>query len=99
MAQLHPEDPLPGPQESQVRRHVRLCPRVGLHVDVLRPIELPGTRAGQRLHLVDELASPVVAPSRETLGVLVREDGSRRIEDGAGDEVSDAMSSSWSPWR
>ena len=87
MAELHPEDSVPGSQEREVGRHVRLCPRMRLHVGVLRPVELPRTRAGQLLDAVHELTSSVVAPAREALGVLVREDGPRGIEHGTGHEV------------
>ena len=58
-----------------------------LHVGVIGAEELLGALDGEGLDLVDDIAAAVVAPAGVTLRVLVREHGTRRLEDGLRDEV------------
>jgi len=85
--QVHAEHGLARLEERQVHRHVRLRARVRLNVRVLGAEELFRARNRERLGDVDELAPAVVPTARISLGVLVRENRPRRLQDGTADEV------------
>ncbi len=75
------EDAVPGPQQGEVRGHVRLRPGVRLDVGVLGAEERLGAVDGELLDLVDHLAPA------EAFGVLVGQRRSGRLEHRLGDEV------------
>ena len=60
---------------------------MGLHVGVFGPVEGAGPLDGKRLDLIDHLAPAVVARTGIALGVLVREDGTHRLQHRQGCEV------------
>ena len=62
-----------------VRRHVRLCARMGLHVDRGRAEQRLGALDRERLGNVDPLAATVIATARVALRVLVREHAADRF--------------------
>src|SRR5690242_11708106 len=74
-------------RDREIRGHVRLRARVRLHVGVLRLEERLGAIDGELLHLVHHLATAVVALARQTLGVLVGQGGTHRLEHRDRDEV------------
>ena len=73
--------------DGEIRRHVRLRPRVRLHIRMLgaeqrlRPIDR------ELLDLIDDLTPAVVALPRQPLGVFVGERRAHRLEHGKGHEV------------
>src|SRR6185312_16279740 len=72
---------------GEVHRLVRWRARVRLHVRVFGAEQRLRARDRQAFDDVHVLAAAVVAASRVTFGVFVGEDGARRLEDGAADEV------------
>src|SRR5438552_8736686 len=54
---------------------------MGLDVGRLGAEQRLGALDGERLHLIYELAAPIVAPAAIALGVLVGENGALRLED------------------
>ena len=81
---IHAQDGVARLDDGKVDAHVGLASRVGLDVRVvgaekgLRPV------AGQVFGHVDELTAAVIASTRITLGVLVRENGASSLHHGAG---------------
>ena len=78
----HPEDGVSGLERAEVHRLVRLGTGVRLDVHVfgaekfLRPFDR------ERLHLIGELAPPVIPFAGIALGVLVREYRALRLKNG-----------------
>ena len=70
-----------------------------LHVRVVGPEELLRPVDRELLGLVDPLAAAVVALARQSLGVLVGENGAGGFEDALGTKFSEAISSSVFCWR
>jgi hypothetical protein len=87
VAQVHAQDAFPGLQEREVDGQIRLGAGVGLDVHGVGLEELPGSRAGEVLDLVDELATAVVAFAGEALRVFVRQDRPCGFQNGLGDKV------------
>ena len=87
VAEVHPQDVVARLQEGEVGGHVGLGPGVGLDVRVIRAEEAGRAVAGQLLDLVGELAPAVVAPSGQSLRVLVGENGPQRFPDRGRHEV------------
>jgi hypothetical protein len=87
LVERHAEHPVAWGEDARVDRHVGLGPGVRLDVRVLGAEERLGAVAGQVLHLVDDLAAAVVPLAGNTLGVLVVEPGSQRLEHGHRREV------------
>ncbi|OEI67447.1 molybdenum cofactor biosynthesis enzyme [Curtobacterium sp. ER1/6] len=87
VGELETEDGVAGGGDGVQDGGVRAGAGVRLHVRVRSAEE--GLRAvdGELLGDVDELAAAVVALARVALGVLVRQDGALRLEDGARHEV------------
>ena len=81
------EDRVARLEEREVGRHVRLRPRVRLHVRVLGAEELLRAVDRQLLDLVDDLAAAVVALAGVALGVLVRRHGADGLEHARPGEV------------
>jgi hypothetical protein len=75
VSELHAHEGVTRLEKGKVGRGIGLGPRVRLHVHVLGAEELLGPLDGEFLDDVDELAAPVVAPARVTLGVFVRQRG------------------------
>ncbi len=73
--------------EGQVDRHVGLRARMGLHVGRFGAEESAGPVDGGPLGPVHHLAAAVVALPGQSLGVLVGEYRSERLQDGGADEV------------
>src|SRR5262245_56024218 len=73
MRQVHSHHGIPGPNEGEVHRHVRLAARVGLDISVLRAEELFHTVASKVFDIVYYLAAAIVSVSWIPLGVLVGE--------------------------
>ena len=85
--EAHAEHRVAGLDDGQVRAKVRAGAGVGLHVGVLRAVQLAGAVAGEVFHHVDLLAATVVALAGIALGVLVGEHAAHGLHDGAGGEV------------
>jgi hypothetical protein len=85
--ELEREDRVARLQGRHVHSHVRLRPRVGLHVRVLGTEKLLRAVDRRLLDLVHDLAAAVVAPARVALGVLVRRHRPNRLEDRGPGEV------------
>jgi hypothetical protein len=69
----HAEDRVPGLEEREIDRLVRLRPRVRLNVGELGAEQLLRPLDRNMLHDVDESAAAVVAGAGIALGILVRE--------------------------
>ena len=82
-----PRNVSPGLRNGGHRGVVRLRAGVRLHVRVLGAEQLLGAIDRQLLDLVHDLAAAVVALSRQSLGVLVRERRPHRLEHGRRHEV------------
>jgi len=84
-----PSDLIPELQEPEVHFDIRGAPRVGLNVDVVpvRAKNFASPLLCELLDLVNIDVSPVVAPPRVTLGVLVVEDAAHGLQHGAGSVV------------
>ena len=80
-------------EHGEVDGHVRLGARVRLHIAVVGAEERLRAGDGERLDLVDELASAVVALARIALRVPVRRHGPDGLEERGQVEFSEAMSS------
>src|SRR3989442_5574348 len=87
VGEIGPKDHVPGLEQGEVRRHVRLGARVGLDIDVLGGEELPGAGDGEVLGNVHDLAAAVVALARIALGVLGGHHRARSLQHGLGAEV------------
>ena len=87
VGEVHAEHGVARLEQREVHRHVRLRARVRLHVGVVGAKQRLGARDRGALDDVDEFAAAVIAPSRIAFGVLVRQHGAGRLEDGAADEV------------
>src|SRR5919107_646613 len=87
MGEVHGQDLVAWVHERRIGSLVGLAPRVGLHVDVLRPEELFRPLYGDVLDLVHLLAAVVVALARIALSVLVRKDRALRRQDGGRGEI------------
>ena len=85
--QAHPEDRVAGRKERPVDRHVGAGPGVRLQVGVVGSEQFLGPGDPDLLGPVDDLAPTVVALTRVPLGVLVRQSGPERGQDGRGGEV------------
>jgi hypothetical protein len=85
--QVHAEHGVARLHRREVHRHVGLRARVRLHVGVIGAEERLGTRDGQRLGHVHELAAAVVAAAGIALGVLVGEHRAGGFENRLADEV------------
>ena len=81
VTQVHAHDPVARLQEGEVGGHVGLGARVGLHVGVVGAEKLDSAGTRQVLDPVRELAAAVVAPSRQSFGILVREDRPHGLPD------------------
>jgi len=80
MVQAHPQNRLPGIEQRQVYRRVRLRPGMRLHVRVGRPKQLLGAVDRQLLGQVHKLAPPVVALARIAFRILVRQHRALRLQ-------------------
>ena len=76
-----------------------VLPECGCTLAKLALEQLLGALDGQLLGLVDVLAAAVVAVAGIAFGVLVGEHAAGRLEHGAGNDFSDAISSISSCWR
>src|SRR5204862_496527 len=85
--QRQPEQGVARLGDGEVGGHVRLRPRVRLHVDVLRLEQGPGAVDRELLAFVDHLAPAVVALPGQPFGVFVGEGRPHRFHHGDGDEV------------
>ena len=85
--EAHAEHRVTGLDDGKIGAEVRAGAGVGLHVGVLRAVQLAGTIAGQILHHVHLLAAAVIATARVALGVLVGEHAAHGLHHGAGGEV------------
>ena len=85
--EIHAHVGVAGRKQREEHRHVRLCARVRLHVDIACAEQLFRTLDGKRLNDVDALAAAVVALARVALGVLVREHASLRLHDRVAHDV------------
>ena len=85
--EVHAEHRIARLEQREVDGHVRLRARVRLHVGVLGGEQRFRARDGGALGDVDELAAAVVPPPGIPFGVFVRHHRSRRLEDGAADEI------------
>src|SRR6059058_5400828 len=66
--------------DGEIRRHVRLRPRVRLHIRMLGAEQLLRPVDRELLDLIDDLAAAVIALPRQPLGVLIRERGPHGFE-------------------
>ncbi len=85
--QIHAEDHIARLNHGRVSRLIGLRTRVRLHVDIFGAEELLGPLARQGLHRIREFASPVIALTGISLGVLVGEYGAGGLQDRFGSEV------------
>ena len=87
VVEAHAEHRVAGLDDGKIRAEVRAGTGMGLHVGVLRAVQLAGAVAGKVLHHVDLLAAAVVALAGVPFGVLVGEHAAHGLHDGAGGEV------------
>src|SRR6266581_8404291 len=73
--------------DGKIRRHVRLRPRVRLHIRMLGAEQLLRPIDRELLDLIDDLAAAVVALPRQPLGVLVRERRAHRLQNRNGNKI------------
>ena len=84
---VHAENGIAGLQDRQIDGHVRLAAGMRLNVDVLGAEKFFGALDREVLDHVDEFATAVISAARVAFGVFVREDGTRRFENGLVREV------------
>ena len=73
VGQIHRQDLVAGLEKGEVDRRVGRCPRMRLHIGVLRPKKLFGPIDRRLLHHIHMLTAAVPAPARIALGILVRQ--------------------------
>ena len=79
MTEVETHEGVAGFETSHKHSHIRLRTTVRLHVDILRVIELLQTLTGYILRDIDYLAAAVIAVTRVTLCVLVRQHATHRF--------------------
>ena len=87
MRQIHRKDGGTRLRESEIRREIGARSRMRLNIRVFRAEELLRAFDGERLDLVDDLISCVVALARIPLGILVRESGTESLAHGGRNDV------------
>jgi hypothetical protein len=85
--QAHPHHCVSRLAKGQIDSEVRRRARIWLHVRMIGAEQLLSALDRQRLEAVNDLLSFVVAPTRVTLRVLVREHTAERFENRTGDVV------------
>ena len=87
LVEAHAEDGVAQVEEAEVDGHVGLSSRVGLDVGVHATEQFEESHLGEALHLIDDLATFVVATPWVPLRVLVREHRAGGLEHRFGHEV------------
>jgi hypothetical protein len=87
LAEFHAHDGVAGVHEGEVGGHVGFGAAGGLHVCVFGAEEFLRAVDGELFELVAVDVAGVVALTGVALGVFVREDGTRGLEDGRGSVV------------
>src|SRR6478735_2994028 len=87
MREVHAQDLVAVVERCHKHGHVRLRPAVRLYIRMLSPEKLFGAFNGRILYDICEFAATVVALAGITLGVLIRECSSHRLQDCFRDKI------------
>lgn len=87
VVKTHGKNRVSGIEQGEVNRHVRLASGVRLDIRGLRAEKFAGALDRDLFHFIDELASAVVAPSRISFRILIRQDGTLCCADRGAGEV------------
>lgn len=99
MVEAHAEHRVAGLDDGKIRAEVRAGTGMGLHVGVLRAVQLAGAVAGKVLHHVDLLAAAVVALAGVPFAYLLVSTLPTASMTAREVKFSDAMSSTLPRWR
>ena len=80
VGQVHPQHHVAGLQHGEINRRIGLRAAVGLHVGVLGVEQLFGPVTGNILGYIHILTAAIVAPSRITFRIFVRQRGTHRLQ-------------------
>ncbi len=86
-SKIEPQKRVARLHQRHERRRIGGSPRMGLHVGIRAAEQLCDPLDGQRFGNIDVLATAVIAPSRQALGILVGEHRALCLEHGAADNV------------
>ena len=87
VGEIHAHHRIAGREEGEEHRHIRLRPRMGLHVGVPRTEEGLRPVDGQLFRPVNELTAAVIALARIAFGIFIGQDAALRLHDRSGYDV------------